>query len=138
MNQFLSKKQLEETDYFFPDFQKINSVQDVVPVAVQQFDTNEVILIAYTNQIALNESLKTGIATFWSTSRNELWVKGATSGQYFDLIEVYVNCEQNTLVYKVKPRAGGICHTKNKAGKHRNCFYRRLDNESMKLININP
>jgi phosphoribosyl-AMP cyclohydrolase len=136
---YISKKvAIEETEEFLPDFYKINSINGVIPVAVQNIETNEVILIAYTNQKAFAESLKTGLATFWSTSRNELWVKGATSGQYFNLVEVYVNCEQNSLVYKVKPRKGGICHTKNKAGKPRNCFYRRLDPETMKLENINP
>jgi phosphoribosyl-AMP cyclohydrolase len=138
MNNLLSKKQIEETEYFLPDFDKINPITQVIPVAVQNIETKEVILIAYTNQLAINESLKTGIATFWSTSRNELWVKGATSGQYFDLVEAYVNCEQNSLVYMVKPQAEGICHTKNKAGMHRNCFYRRLNMSTMKLENLNP
>ncbi|MGB9745438.1 MAG: phosphoribosyl-AMP cyclohydrolase [Bacteroidales bacterium] len=97
-----------------------------------------VILVAYTNRKAIDESLKTGLASFWSTSCNELWVEGKTSGQYFDLVEVLVNCEQNSLVYKVKPKNGGICHTKNKEGEPRNCFYRRLNPETLKLENLNP
>ena len=109
-----------------------------MPVAVQNIDTGEIILIAYVNREALLKSVKLNQAVFWSTSRNELWVKGATSGNYFELIEVYVNCEQNSFVYKVRPRVGGICHTKNKAGKPRNCFYRRLKLETMQLENINP
>lgn len=129
---------LEETDEFLPDFEKINNINGVIPVAVQNDETNEVILVAYVNHIAFLETLKTKMATFWSTSRNELWLKGATSGQYFDLIEVFVNCEQNSLVYKVKPRVGGICHTKNKAGQPRNCFYRRLNIKTQKLENLNP
>jgi len=132
------KRTIEETEEFLPDFNKIAQIKSVMPVAVQHFETNEIILIAYVNEEALNKALKTGIATFWSTSRNELWEKGATSGQYFNLLEVYVNCEQNSLVYKVKPQVGGICHTKNKAGEFRNCFYRRLNRKTLKLQNLNP
>ncbi len=106
-------------------------------MAVQNIETGEVILIAYTNWEALLKSLKSKLAVFWSTSRNELWVKGATFGYYFDLVEVYVNCEQNSFAYKVKPRAGGICHTKNKTGEPHNCFYRRLSMKTMQLENIN-
>lgn len=129
---------VEETDELLLDFDKINNIKDVVPVAVQNNLTGEVILVAYVNQQAIDESLKTGLATFWSTSRNELWVKGKTSGHYFDLIEIWVNCEQNSLVYKVNPQSGGICHTHNNANEPRNCFYRRLNSGLLKLQNINP
>lgn len=110
----------------------------IVPVAVQHIDTQEIILVAYVNEAALAHSLNTGHATFWSTSRNELWEKGATSGETFELIEVLVNCEQNSLVYKVRPNRGNICHTKNQAGEPRNCYYRRLDFKTGKLVNIDP
>lgn len=133
-----NKNNIEETEEFMPDFGKINNIKGVIPVAVQHSETNEVILIAYANREALSESIKTGLAVFWSTSRNELWVKGASSGQYFFLKEVLVNCEQNSLVYKVSPQKGGICHTRNKFGRPRNCFYRRLIPQYMKLENINP
>jgi len=63
----------------------------------------------------------------WSTSRNVLWEKGKTSGETFDLLEARVNCEQNSLLYKVRPARGGICHTRNARGAPRNCFYRRID-----------
>jgi phosphoribosyl-AMP cyclohydrolase len=56
----------------------------------------------------------------------------------YDLLEVYVNCEQNSLLYKVRPRRGGICHTKNNKGEARNCFYRKLDLDNMELANTNP
>jgi len=109
---------------------------NVIPVAVQDIDTKEVILIAYTNEVALQHSIRTRIATFWSTSRNELWIKGQQSGNTFELVEIRVNCEQNSLVYFVKPKAGGICHTKNERGQARNCFYRRLNLESGVLENM--
>jgi phosphoribosyl-AMP cyclohydrolase len=127
----------EETDVFQLDFDKINSITGVVPVAVQNIETDEVILVAYTNPEAIEHSIKTGFATFWSTSRNELWIKGETSGNHFELIELRVNCEQNALVYKVKPQNGGICHTKNSSGEARNCFYRKLNFETSTLLNTN-
>jgi phosphoribosyl-AMP cyclohydrolase len=109
-----------------------------VPVAVQDADTREVILVAYANEQALRHSIKTGNATFWSTSRRELWEKGATSGETFELLEVRVNCEQNSLLYVVRPRRGKICHTKNSAGQPRNCYYRKLDFNTFELVNTDP
>jgi phosphoribosyl-AMP cyclohydrolase len=110
----------------------------VIPAAVQNADTKEVILIAYVNARALEESIKSRTAVFWSTSRNELWEKGKTSGETFELLDVFVNCEQNSLVYVVRPRRGNICHTKNKSGAPRNCYYRRLNMETGELENIDP
>ena len=134
--------QLEETTQLQLDFAKLAKVAatgaQVVPVAVQNADTKEVILVAYANELALRESIARRTAVFWSTSRNELWIKGATSGETFDLLEVRVNCEQNSLVYIVRPRRGGICHTKNQAGQPRNCYYRRLDFETGQLVNLDP
>jgi len=134
--------ELEEGDKLQLDFSKLSKVvassPDVIPVAVQNIDTGEVILVAYTNERALKVAVETCTAVFWSTSRNELWEKGKTSGEVFDLIEVYVNCEQNSLLYKVKPRRGGMCHTKNKKGEARNCYYRRLNFKTGELDNINP
>ena len=134
--------QLEEGTQLKLDFSKLSKVAarcpNVIPVAVQNADTKEVILIAYTNEAALKESLKTRIATFWSTSRNELWIKGKTSGHYFELVEIRVNCEQNSLVYFVRPKGEGICHTKDRQGNPRNCYYRKLDLDTGALINTNP
>jgi len=133
---------LEEGKDLRLDFGKIAKVaatcSDVIPVAVQNSQTNEIILISYTNEIALKQTMKTRIATFWSTSRNELWVKGKTSGQYFEVKRVLVNCEQNSLVYQVQPKGQGICHTKTQNGFARNCFYRELDLEKGTLRNRQP
>jgi phosphoribosyl-AMP cyclohydrolase len=134
--------QLEEGTELTLDFTKLcrstEKCPGIIPVAVQNADTQEVILLAYANEMALKKSLETRTAVFWSTSRNELWEKGKTSGEIFDLIEVRVNCEQNSLLYVVRPRRGGICHTKNKKGEPRNCFYRRLDLKTGQLENLNP
>ena len=132
---------LEEDTALSLDFDKLSQVAEVpgvLPCAVQDADTGEVVLVAYVNQQALQASIETRSAVFWSTSRNELWEKGATSGETFELVEVRVNCEQNSLLYRVRPRRGGICHTRNAAGQARNCFYRRLDFETGALINLDP
>ena len=137
----ISAKELEEGKNLLLDFSKLEKVaqsKGVIPVAVQDYTTKEVILIAYTNKAALEKSLKTRIATFWSTSRNELWIKGETSGNTYELMEVYVNCEQNSLLYLVKPRSSGICHTRNSRGEARNCFYRRLNLDTKELENLDP
>ena len=105
---------------------------------MQNVDTQEIILVAYATRSALEHSIKTGNATFWSTSRNELWEKGATSGETFELLEARVNCEQNSLVYIVRPRRGNICHTNNRAGEPRNCYYRKINLESMELEFLDP
>lgn len=107
----------------------------IVPVAVQNADTNEVILLAYTNELAFRKSVETRSLILWSTSRNELWEKGKISGETFDLVEVRVNCEQNSLLYRVRPRRGGICHTKNRKGEPRDCYYRKLNLGTGKLEN---
>lgn len=134
--------ELEEGTALQLDFGKIariaSNAPDVIPVAVQNADTKEVILVAYVNEQALNHAVETRTAVFWSSSRNELWVKGQTSGETFDLLEVYVNCEQNSLVYTVRPRRGNICHTRNGKGEPRNCFYRRLNFETGRLENLDP
>lgn len=122
---------LEEGPQLSLDFKKLGKVAsgsgDVIPVVVQHASTKEVLLIAYVNQQALDASLSTSLATFWSTSRRELWVKGASSGDYLDLKEARVNCEQNSLLFLVTPRGGGACHTKLPGGQTRlTCFYRAI------------
>ena len=128
---------LEEGNELTLDFAKLAKIAakcpDVIPVAVQNADTREVILVAYTNEIAMRKSFAERTLILWSTSRNELWEKGKTSGETFDLLEARVNCEQNSLLYIVRPRRGNICHTKNARGEARNCYYRRVDLETQAL-----
>ena len=134
--------ELEEGNELKLDFSKLAKVAHqcptVIPVAVQNADTKEVILVAYANELALRKSMETRIATFWSTSRNELWIKGLTSGNSFKLVDIFVNCEQNSLVYTVRPEGQDICHTSNKDGKARNCYYRKLDLDTGSLVNLDP
>lgn len=132
--------EIEEGTTLRLDFGKLAAAagSHVIPCAVQDATTGEVILVAYVNEVALHRSIETRSAVFWSTSRDELWEKGATSGETFELVEVRVNCDQNSLVYRVRSRRGGICHTKNRQGEPRNCFYRRLDLDTGALDNLDP
>lgn len=130
---------IEETDELMLDFEKIAKIapeNKVIPVAVQNLDTKEVILIAYVNELALKESIKQRKVILWSTSRNKLWFKGAESGNTFTLHHIFVNCEQNSLVFQATPDKGGICHTSFN-GRPNNCYYRELDMETGKLVNLN-
>jgi phosphoribosyl-AMP cyclohydrolase len=133
---------LEEGFALNLDFNKLKSIAQkgcaVLPVAVQDINSKELILVAYANQQALDRTVETGKAVFWSTSRNELWEKGATSGNAYIIREIRVNCEQNSLLYLVEPEKGKICHTRNKQGEARNCYYRTLSPETGKLENLDP
>lgn len=130
---------IEETDKLMLDWNKISGMageNKVIPVAVQNTITKEVILIAYTNEEALAETIRKKKLVLWSTSRNKLWFKGAESGNTFTVNRIFVNCEQNSLVYQVTPDKGNICHTSYN-GVPNNCYYRELDMSTMKLINLN-
>ena len=134
-------QELEEGLILNLDWQKLEKAvagtKGIIPVVVQEVDSREVILVAYINQQAFEESLKRKKLVLWSSSRNELWIKGATSGETFELLEAYVNCEQNSLLFIVRPERGGICHTKNSKGEPRNCYYRRIDiNNGKSLENL--
>lgn len=135
-------KELEEGSRLTLDFQKLEKAvagsKGILPVAVQHADTREVILVAYTNEQAFRRTMETGSLVLWSTSRNELWEKGKTSGETFDLVEARVNCEQNSLLYLVRPRRGNICHTRNRSGQPRNCYYRVIDPATGSLRNLDP
>ncbi len=122
---------LEEGTAARIDFEKIRraaaSPQGLIPVVLQHAESREVLFVGYANELALAETLATGKAVLWSASRDELWRKGATSGDELELAEVRVNCEQNALLYLVRPVTGGVCHTTGPSGAARpTCFYRRL------------
>jgi len=135
-------KELEEGQKLELDWNKLEKAvagtKGIIPVAVQNADTKEVILVAYINKLAFEESLKRKMLVLWSSSRQELWIKGLTSGETFELLEVRVNCEQNSLLFIVRPNRGGICHTKNKDGQPRDCYYRKINLETCELENLNP
>jgi len=132
-------KELEEGRDLQLDFTKLQKVAQtglpVLPVVVQDADSRDVLVVAYANQQALEHTLKTGIATFWSTSRNELWIKGATSGDMLQIVDIRVNCEQNSLLYLVRLLGGGVCHTRDAHGHTRKtCYYRSLKDGKLSFL----
>jgi phosphoribosyl-AMP cyclohydrolase len=95
----------------------------LAPAIVQDVDTGQVLMLAWMNAEALDLTLTTRQAHFWSRSRQELWRKGATSGNVLDVVEVAIDCDEDALLVKVHP-AGPACHTGNVS-----CFYRRVEEE---------
>ncbi len=124
--------QVEEGKQLTLDFQKLRKVaatdQNVIPVVLQNAENGDVLFVGYANDEAIQETLRSKTAVLWSTSRNELWRKGATSGDALELIDIRVNCEQNSVLYRVIPTKGGVCHTKDADGAARTtCYYRRTE-----------
>ncbi len=99
------------------DWKKMDGL---IPVVVQDAATKEVLMLAYANKEALENTLKTGKATYWSRSRKEIWVKGETSGHTQKIVNVATDCDYDTLLYAVEQK-GPACHT----GSH-NCFFNKL------------
>lgn len=136
----MSNYELEEGSTLNLDFKKLQKIAqcgaDVLPAVAQDAETGEVLILGYVNELAFKTAQETGMATFWSTSRNELWIKGKTSGDFLKLEEIRVNCEQNSLLYRVIPQGKGACHTKNKDGVARKgCYYRKIsDKNSLKFV----
>ncbi len=93
----------------------------LIPCIVQDACNNEVLMMAYMNQEAFEKTLETKVMTYYSRSRDELWIKGATSGHYQHLKEFRIDCDKDTLLAKVE-QIGAACHTGN-----RSCFYRLID-----------
>ena len=107
----------------------------LLPVAVQETSTGQLLMFASVNEEALKLTLETKLATFWSTSRNKLWTKGRTSGDMLKVDKILIDCDQDALVYQVTLLGQGVCHTFDLQGKHRKaCFYRELDMEQNKLL----
>ncbi len=127
----MTHKELEEGSELRLDFTKLAKAsacgEDLLPAVAQDADSGEVLIVGYANRLALETALKDGKATFWSTSRNELWIKGATSGDFLEIMQVLVNCEQNSILYRVRPAGKGACHTKDSDGRARKgCYYRQI------------
>jgi len=100
---------------------------DLIPVVTQDARTLEVLILAFANREAFEETIKSGYATYYSRSRKELWKKGMTSGDMLKIEEIRINCEQNSLLYLVKPMGKGACHARKEDGlPHASCYYRRI------------
>ena len=108
----MSNPLLDEIDF--------NKGGGLVPVIVQEYSTKQVLMLAYANEKAVKETIKTGYAHYWSRSRNKLWKKGDESGNVQMIKGIEVDCDEDTLLYKVEQK-GNACHT----GTH-SCFYRSV------------
>ncbi len=103
------------------------SADGLIPVVTQDSRTKEVLILAFATMEAFEETVKSGYATYWSRSRQELWKKGMTSGDMLKIDEIRINCEQNSLLYLVTPQGKGACHAKRENGSpHTSCYYRRI------------
>ena len=102
------------------DFAKLNGL---VPAVIQDGATHEVLMVGFMNQDALDRTLATGFATFFSRTRNQLWTKGATSGNRLQVDKILVDCDDDTLLLLVTRLGdGNVCHTGE-----RTCFFKEME-----------
>jgi phosphoribosyl-AMP cyclohydrolase len=112
-----------------------NDGNTLIPVVTQDYKTKEVLILAFANKAAFEETIKSGYATYWSRSRNELWKKGLTSGDLLKIEEIRINCEQNSLLYMVTPEGKGACHAKKEDGNpYSSCYYRKIEGDKLTLV----
>jgi phosphoribosyl-AMP cyclohydrolase len=108
------------------DFEKCGGL---IPAIVQDFNTGEVLMLAFMNENAWQETVRTGKATFWSRTRQELWVKGKTSGNVQLVKEIRIDCDNDTVLVKVEQVGGAACHTG-----YRSCFFKKVEGESVRTV----
>jgi len=108
------------------DFNKMNGL---VPVIVQDFQTNEVLMLGFMNPEAWEATLSTGKATFYSRTRQALWVKGETSGHVQIVREIKIDCDDDTILLLVEQVGGATCHTG-----YRSCFFKKIEGGTIKII----
>ncbi len=108
------------------DFEKVNGL---IPAIAQDNETGEVLMLAFMNQEAWEATLSTGLATYYSRSRKELWIKGKTSGNVQKVKEIRIDCDNDTVLLKVEQIGGAACHTGYKS-----CFYRKVEKEEIKIM----
>lgn len=113
----LSRKELEEGNIFAPRF----DADGLIPAITQHSETGDVLMFAWMNADALANTIETGEAWYWSRSRNELWHKGATSGQIQKVTEIRTDCDQDVVLLRVMPQRAGACHVG-----YNSCFFRSV------------
>jgi phosphoribosyl-AMP cyclohydrolase len=106
------------------DFSK--SKDGLIPAIAQDYETGEVLMLAYINAESWAKTLETGNATYWTRSRQKLWMKGESSGNVQKIKEILVDCDDDTVVFKIEQLGGAACHTG-----HRTCFYRKLEGDKL-------
>ena len=108
------------------DFEKCGGL---IPTIVQEFNTGEVLMLAFMNEEAWQETIKTGRATYWSRTRQELWAKGKTSGHVQLVKEIRIDCDNDTVLLKVEQVGGAACHTG-----YRTCFFKKVEEGSVQEV----
>ena len=106
-----------------------NKTGGLVPAIAQDYQTGEILMLAYMNPDAFNATLSTGKATYYSRSRQTLWVKGETSGKTQLIKEIWIDCDDDTVLLKVEQLGGAACHTG-----HRSCFYKKVEDGSIRIM----
>lgn len=114
----IDKTEIEQGNQFLPRF----DAQGLLCAVAQNWQSREILMLAWMDQEALDKTIETGLAHFHSRSRGRLWMKGESSGHVLKIREIRVDCDQDALILLVEP-AGPACHTGA-----RNCFYRVLEN----------
>ena len=106
-----------------------DTANGLIPAIVQDYKTGEVLMLAYMNQDAWEATVSTGNATYYSRSRQKLWVKGETSGHRQRVKEIRVDCDDDTILLKIEQIGEAACHTG-----HRSCFHKKIENGSMTVV----
>jgi phosphoribosyl-AMP cyclohydrolase len=107
------------------------SENGLLPAIAQDYQTGEILMLAYINPESWQKTVETGKAHYWSRSRNTLWLKGESSGHVQLVREILVDCDEDTVVFKVEQLGGAACHTG-----HRSCFFRRVDGENLSVVGV--
>jgi phosphoribosyl-AMP cyclohydrolase len=106
----------------------VDGIAGLVTVVVQDIQDREVLMLAYANREAVEKTLKTHLAHYYSTSRKKLWLKGESSGNTQKVAEVLVDCDGDAVIYRVEQK-GGACHEG-----YRSCFFRKVDGDGLKVM----
>ena len=108
------------------DFKKTGGL---IPAIAQDDASGEILMLAYMNQEAFDATLSSGKATYYSRSRQTLWIKGETSGNVQLVKEIRIDCDNDTVLLKVEQLGGAACHTG-----HRSCFYKKVEDGSLQVM----
>ena len=109
------------------DFKK--NIDGLLPAIVQEYESGDILMLAYINRESWERTLQTGKAHFWSRSRKKIWLKGESSGHVQIIRDILIDCDNDTVVFKVEQVGGAACHTG-----YRSCFFRRINGLELQII----
>ena len=102
--------------------------QELVIAIAQDYKTSEVLMVAYMNKEAFQKTVETKRAHYWSTSRQKIWLKGESSGNFQEVCEIFVDCDEDAVLLKISQK-GGACHEG-----YESCFFRKLNNDKLEIM----